>query len=165
MKGNKFDKTFLWAVFIINLIILPLIVFRKPPIKDWLLVYLYNAVTNGIADRILSYYKIVKYPVRFLPKLFKGHILFDYLIYPTLTVLYNQITMKDRPFAIFYKVFYFTTPMFLIEYWAVRKTGLIKWNKGWEWYHTFISVCIKSLITRSFIGVVRVIDERQKSIQ
>lgn len=162
MKGNKFDKTFLRVVLIINLIVLIPIVLRKPPIKDWLLVYLYNAITNGLADRILSYYKIVKYPVRFLPNVFQSHILFDYLIYPTITVLYNQMTMKDKLFPIIYKLFYFTIPMFLVEYWAVRKTHLIKWSKGWKWYHTFISVSIKSLITRTFIGLTRMIDEIQK---
>ena len=38
MKGNKFDRTFLRMVLIINLIILIPLVLRKPPIKDWLLV-------------------------------------------------------------------------------------------------------------------------------
>jgi hypothetical protein len=61
--------------------------------------------------------------------------------------------VKDKPFASFYKLFYFTIPMFFVEFWAVRKTDLIKWNKGWKWYHTFISITIKSLCTRLFIGI------------
>lgn len=163
MKGRKFDKNFLRVSLIINLIVLLPIIFRKPPIKDWLLVYLFNAVTNSIADNFLSAYKIVKYPVRFFPKVFKTHILFDFLIYPTFTILYNQATSKDRPFAIFYKLFFFTIPMFLVELWAVKKTGLIKWNKGWKWYHTLISVTIKSLTTRLLIGVVRGIARKQET--
>jgi len=70
--------------------------------------------------------------------------------------------MKDKPFAIFYKLFLFTIPMFAVEYWAVRKTRLIKWDRGWKWYHTIISITIKSLITRLFIGVVRRITSKQK---
>ncbi len=27
--------------------------------------------------------------------------------------------------------------MLLIELWADKKTSLIRWNKGWYWYHTF----------------------------
>jgi len=70
MKSKKFDKNFLRVNFIITLIVLIPIIFRKPPIKDWLLVYLYNAATNGIADKFLTTFKIVKYPVRFFPKYF-----------------------------------------------------------------------------------------------
>lgn len=162
MKGNKFDKTFLRIVFLINLIVLIPIIMRKPSIKDWVLVYLFNAVTNSFIDNYLTERGTVKYPVRFLPKRFNTHILFDYLIYPTLTILYNQITIKDKPFVIIFKTLYFTIPMFFIEFWAVRKTGLIKWNKGWKWYHSFFSVTLKSLITRLFVEIIRVIDRSQK---
>jgi hypothetical protein len=164
VNKKNFDRNFLRVILITNLLgIIPLIL-RKPPIKDWLLVYIYNAATNGIVDKILTTYKVVEYPSRFLPKLFRTHILFDYLIYPTFTVLYNQMTIKDKPFAIIYKLILITFPAFWVELWAVKKTNLIKWNKGWKWYHTFGSVIIKSLITRSFIGAVRIIDSKQQKV-
>ncbi|GKU84865.1 CBO0543 family protein [Niallia sp. NCCP-28] len=162
MKRKNFDEKFLWWSLIINLIVVFTIICRKPPIKDWLLVYLFNALTNGIIDSFLSAYKIVKYPVRFFPKVFKTHILFDFLIYPTFTILYNQMTKNDKLFTIFYKLFYFTIPMFLVEFWAVKRTGLIKWNKGWKWYHTLMGVTLKSFSTRLFIGGVRKIEKKQE---
>lgn len=164
MTVYKFEKRFLRIVLVLNLILLFPIIMRKPPIKDWVLVYLFNAVTNNSIDNYLTERGTVKYPVRFLPKRFKTHILFDFLIYPTLTILYNQITMKDKLLTVIFKTFYFTIPMFFIEYWAVRKTDLIKWNKGWKWYHSFISITLKSLITRLVIGLIRFIDERQTKI-
>ncbi|MFP3847225.1 CBO0543 family protein, partial [Priestia filamentosa] len=97
----------------LNLVFLIPIILRKPPIKDWIVVYLFNAVTNGIIDKLLTSYNIVKYPVRFVPKIFNIHILFDFLLYPTFTILYNQVTMKDKPFAIFYKLLFLITPAFL----------------------------------------------------
>ena len=126
-------------------------------------IYIYNA-TNGLVDKVLTTYNIVEYPSRFFSKFFRTHILFDYLIYPTFTVLYNQMTMKDKPFAIVYKLVLITLPAFLVELWAVKKTNLIKWNKGWKWYHTFGGVVIKSLMTRSFIGGVRIIDSKQQKV-
>lgn len=165
MRGNKFDKNFLRWSLVLNLLLVLPIICRKPPIKDWLLVYLFNAVTNGILDSFLSAYNIIQYPVRFLPKVFKTHILFDFLVYPTFTIIYNQITRKDKPFAIFYKLLFFTIPMTLIELWAVRKTKLIKWKKEWKWYHSFIGFTVKSLITRLFIGVVRKVERKQKRKQ
>ena len=162
MRKKNFDGNFLRIILIVNLLgIIPLIL-RKPSIKDWLLVYIYNAATNGIVDKILTTYKVVEYPSRFFPKLFRTHILFDYLIYPTFTVLYNQMTIKDKPFAIIYKLILITFPAFLVELWAVKKTNLIKWNRGWKWYHTFGGVVIKSLMTRSFIGAVRKFDDKQQ---
>ena len=163
MKRKKFDEKFLQWSLVINLLLVLPVICRKPPIKDGLLVYLYNAVTNGIIDSVLSTCKIVHYPVRFLPKIFKTHILFDFLLYPTMTVIFNQMTKKDKPFVIFNKLLLFTIPMLLVEWWAVRKTKLIEWKKGWKWYHTFISVTLKSLLTRLFIGAVRKIDKRQQS--
>ncbi|MFB6465515.1 CBO0543 family protein [Cytobacillus sp. Hz8] len=162
MRRKQFNQNFLQVNLILYLIILFIALFRKPPIKDWLLVYLFNAVTNGIADSILSAYKTVSYPIRFFPKIFKTHILFDYLIYPTVTVVYNQLTYKDKPFAIFYKVFLITIPMVLMEHWAVKRTKLIRWNKGWNWYYTFISISIKTLFTRLMIGMIRGISNLEK---
>ncbi|NRD79583.1 hypothetical protein HPT25_19670 [Bacillus sp. BRMEA1] len=162
MKKNKFEITFLKTILIINLILLFPVLIRKRPIKDWLLAYLFNAVTNSLADNYLTEKRTVEYPVRLLHKRFKTHVLFDYLIYPTMTVIYNQITMKDKPLVIALKTLFFTIPMFCIEFWAVRKTDLIRWNHGWKWYHSFLGVTIKSLMTRFFIGVVRWIDIRQK---
>ncbi|WP_332695080.1 CBO0543 family protein [Halalkalibacter lacteus] len=130
--------------------------------KDWILVYVYNAVTNGIIDKMIVKRNIVQYPVRLLPKLFNIHILFDFFVYPTITVMYNQITYKNKPLLIFYKLLYFTIPMLLLELWAEKKTDLIKWNKGWKWYHTLITITIKSSITRSVIGLVRYLRQRRK---
>lgn len=155
MKGKQFDKLFLIIVFISNIAVLIPVIMRKPPIKDWIIVYFFNAATNFIADSYLSAHKIVRYPVRFLPKVFKTHILFDFFIYPTFSIIYNQMTIKDKPFAIFYKLVLFTFPMFIIEFWAERRTNLIEWGRGWRWYHTVISVIVKSLMTRSFIGLIR----------
>lgn len=162
MKGKKFGQYFLSLVIILIVGSLP-IVLRKPPIiKDWVLVYLFNAVTNGIIDNIIASLKIVKYPVRLFPKFFETSITFDFFAYPFITILYNQLTYKDKPFAIIYKVFLLAMPMLFIELWAERKTSLIKWKKGWNWYHTFFSIIMKSLATRTFIGAVRKVEKRQQ---
>jgi len=155
MEKNKMEKRFLKGLLIGNLLILLPVLFRKPPIKDWIFVYLYNAVTNGLIDMLLTSYKVIRYPVRFLPNLFNIHILFDFLIYPTFTVCYNQLTKKDKPFVVLYKLILFTIPFLFIEIWAERKTKLIKWKKGWKWYHTYFSIILKSLLTRSIIEALR----------
>lgn len=161
MKGKKFGQYFLSLVIILIVGSLP-IVLRKPPIKDWVLVYLFNAVTNGIIDKIIASLNIVKYPVRLFPNFFETSITFDFFAYPFITILYNQLTYRDKPFAIIYKVFLLAIPILVIELWAEKNTSLIKWKKGWSWYHTFFSIIIKSLVTRIFIGAVRKVEKRQR---
>lgn len=163
MKRNKNQRLLLRIAFIINLFFLIPILLRKPPIKDWIIVYLFNAVSNGIIDKVITKYKLIKYPVKLLPKLFDIHILFDFLFYPTFSVLYNQMTYKDGLFPIIYKLILFTTPPFLIEYFTEKKTNLIKWSNGWKWYHTFGSLILQSLITRTVIEVIRKADKKEQN--
>ncbi|KHF38524.1 CBO0543 family protein [Halalkalibacter okhensis] len=153
MKSNKLERLFLRVLLLVTLGILTLLL-RKPHTKKWLFIYLFNAITNGIIDKIIGSYNIVVYPTRLLPKLFKIHVLFDFLIYPTISVLYFQVTYKDKAFTVLYKWFYFVLPMLAIELWAEKKTHLIKWKKGWKWYHTLISISLKTLTERFLIGFI-----------
>lgn len=162
MQGNKTVDTFILRSLLVFGTGLLVMVLRKPPIKEWLLVFLFNASTNGLLDKlIVSYNNKLKYPTRLLPKIFKINILFDYLLYPTLTIVYNQLTAHDKPLKIFLKLFYFTIPVILVEFWAEQKTGLIKFRRGWKWYHSFLSLTIKSLFTRLIIGWVRKVGNKQ----
>lgn len=151
-------------MLILNLGVLLPIIHRKSPIKDWIIVYLFNAVTNGIIDNALTKNKIIKYPNRLFPKIFDTHLLFDFFLYPTFTIVYNQMTAKDNTFAIIYKLFVITIPVFLIEFLAERKTNLVDWTRKWRWYHTFFSIILKSLLTRLFIALIRRVDAKMKNL-
>ena len=155
------QRIFLRILFIVTLGVLPFLL-KKPPRRDWIIVFVYNAVTNGILDRMIVKRKTVQYPVRPLPKLFKIHVLFDFLVYPTITIIINQLTYKVKPLMIFFKLFYIIIPMLFIELWAERKTDLVKWKKGWEWYHTLASLTAKSLLTRLVIAVIRYVREKKE---
>ncbi|WP_338001035.1 CBO0543 family protein [Neobacillus terrae] len=155
VKKGHFEKNFLSGVLFLYLLLFFPVILRKRPIKVWIYVYLMNAITNGFLDKLLVKYKIITYPVRLFPNKVKINVLFDFLVYPLFTVLFNQITLKDRPFLILRKLFLFMGPMYFLEHWAVQKTNLIKWHKGWKGYHSFFSLTIKSLISRLFIELFR----------
>ncbi|RKL67394.1 hypothetical protein CR203_08505 [Salipaludibacillus neizhouensis] len=155
MFNHKFEKNLLSAIFIINLILLIPIITRKKPIKVWILLYIYNAATNVLKDKFVVNRKIVKYPVRIFPNVFKIHVLFDLFVYPTITVLFNQMTMKDKPLGILVKLFSFIIPMIVVEYWAVRKTNLITWSKGWKLSHTFLGLTLATLHSRVLLGFLK----------
>jgi hypothetical protein len=154
MKRKK-DKIFLHTFLALNLLAIIPVLFRKPPVKDWLLIYLFDALSNGIADRFLVAHNFVSYPIRLLPSVFKTHILFDYLIHPTYAVLFNQFTQKDRPFTTFLKLILLLVPLSIFEFWAAKYTNLINWKAGWKWYYSFVTLTLKSLFTRTLIGMLR----------
>jgi len=153
MGGKKNEMKFLYALLILSIGILPVLMKRSPK-KDWLFAYMFNAITNIILDKWVTV-NFIWYPARLLPKIFNIHILYDALLYPMVTVIYNQLTSKDKPIAIVYKLLFFTVPLTVFEFWAEQKTGLIKWSNGWRWYHTFLSVSFKSLITRGLVSIFR----------
>ncbi|MBB5174415.1 CBO0543 family protein [Texcoconibacillus texcoconensis] len=162
MKSKLLGQRFLRFILVAVIVFMPIIL-KKRPIKDWIIVYLFNAVTNGFIDNILTSLNIVKYPVRLLPKLFDISLVFDFFVYPFITIIFNQFTDKDKPFAIAYKLFLFAIPMLMIELWAEKKTSFIKWKKDWSWYHTFFGIILKSLLTRLVIGAIRKVDVYQKT--
>ncbi|WP_420805816.1 CBO0543 family protein [Paenibacillus wynnii] len=124
---------------------------NKRPRKKWMIIYLYSAVTNVIMDKILTHYELISYPTRLFPKIFRIHILFDTLLYPLANVIYNQIAKKDKILVILYKSIYFSVPLLIVETWAERNTGLIKWGNAWRGYHTFLGVNFNTLFTRLIV--------------
>ncbi|KNH17114.1 hypothetical protein ACS78_24240 [Priestia megaterium] len=156
---NKFEKRFLRVLFILTLSALPFL-FRKHPMKDSMLTFLLNGYTNGIVDRFVVNHKLIRYPVRYFRKEFKIHVLFDFLLYPTVSVILNQLTKNDKPLVIIYKILLFIFPMFFIELWAERKTNLITWRRSWKWYHTLLTLTVKSVLNRLIIGAIRVLDKK-----
>jgi hypothetical protein len=50
---------------------------------------------------------------------------------------YNQWTLNSKPLGIFLKILPFAIPEVIIETIAERKSNLITWKKGWNWYHSF----------------------------
>jgi hypothetical protein len=155
------SKLFLRGFLLMGLVLLPF-AFKKKPIKDWLIVYLLTSLFSAIINHILVEKKMLSYPVRLFPKQFKFHVVFDLLLCPVICVFYNQFTYTDKSILrIIWKVFLFSIPQLVIEILAGRYLKMINWHKGWKWYHTFITMNIKYLFIRTFIGLIRKISKMQ----
>ncbi|SFE83395.1 CBO0543 family protein [Alteribacillus iranensis] len=151
MKRAVWERKFLKRVWLINIIVAVFVFARSPHKKDLLFVYLFNAVTNIIIDNILVTQKILEYPTRLFPKTFRTNIVFDLVTYPTITMLYNHVTHKDKIFVSSLKLLLFIVPILPVEAWAVTKTQLIKWGKGWGLFESFLTLFIKSLSLRVLV--------------
>ena len=147
---------------IIGLVLLPFAIVKRS-FKDWVIVYLVSIIGNYFADS----YLVSKGYIKYKNKLFKNvkiHLPFDYIHYPLLLLYYNQWTLNSRPIGIFLKAIILITPQLILETLAERKTKLIRWKKGWSWYHSFLSMILKLLLCRSIIAIIRIINKGKISV-
>ena len=158
------EKRFLNFLFTLGIIAFPFVVFRKKPLKDWLIVYFFVGLISGIIDKILVTKGKLKYPVKKFKNIFLVSCTFDYIICPLMNIIYNQVTYKDNYILKFLKLFLFITPMTLFETFLEKNTNLIKWKNGWKWYHTYISIFIKYFSVRTLMDLVRYISKLQDTV-
>ncbi|WP_286180708.1 CBO0543 family protein [Bacillus sp. ISL-37] len=162
-KKQRLSATMLYTSAIVALFLLPFAIVKRS-FKDWIIVYLVSIIGNSWADRYLVSKGYLKYEIRPFKKKFKIHLPFDYVHYPLMLLYYNQWTLNSKPIGIFLKLFPFIIPQVLIETFAAKKTNLIDWKKGWTWYHSAISLVLKFLICRWIIGIIRIINDKELSI-
>lgn len=148
---------FLIITTIVGLILLPFAIIKRS-FKDWIIIYLVSVIGNFFADKYLVSKGFLKYPKRLFPK-YKIQLPFDFIHYPLMLLYYNQWTLNSKPVGIFVKLFPFVIPLTIIETIAAKKTRLIKWKKGWTWYHSLISLLLKLLICRGIISIIRIINK------
>lgn len=152
--SKAFEKGILKFLFFFTLLLCPFLL-KRMGMKNFLLTFLLNGLTNGIIDRFVVNRKLIKYPVRLLKQEFKIHVLFDFLLYPVTSILINETTKKDGVITTVCKTLCFIGGIVLVETWAEKYTKLIRWSSKWNWYYSFLSMAVKSLLNRMIFGVLR----------
>lgn len=151
--GKQFEKNILRGLFafgigtFFNLL-------RKPPLKDWLIIFLLKSYIATILDNLLVKKGYLKYPVN-LFKTFDFSVLFSYLIFPISCVYYNQVTKNSSVLGIIAKCLVFSIPSTLAESWLEKNTKLIKYKKSWTSLHSFASIASTFLLVRILIALIR----------
>ncbi len=150
---QRFEKYTLRFLLVFGLIMFANLM-RKPPTKDWLLIFLFKGYISSILDKTIVTKKKIIYPVK-LVKWFDISFVFDYILFPVVCVYYNQITKSSSLIWIIIKIFYFSIPMTLLEYFFETRTSLIKFRNGWNIYHSFLTMSLSFLVSRAFIALIR----------
>ncbi|MEH6904662.1 CBO0543 family protein [Neobacillus drentensis] len=156
---HQFEKNILRFLFIFgigtffNLL-------RKPPLKDWLIIFLLKSYIATILDNLLVKRGYLKYPVN-LFKSFDISVLFSYLIFPISCIYFNQVTKSSSFTGIILKSILFSVPSAIAESWLERNTKLIKYKKSWTALHSFGSIALTFLIVRILMGIIRKAAEKQ----
>lgn len=150
---NKFEKNTLRFLLLFSIVSF-LNLMRKPPVKDWMLIFLFKGYLSSILDKLVVRKGYISYPVK-LFKSFDISFIFDYLLYPIACVYYNQATKSSNLFGILIKSLFFSVPMALVEHFFETRTSLIRFKKGWTSFTSFYSLTITFLISRTFIAIIR----------
>jgi len=151
--NQKFEKNTLRFLLVFGIIGFFYLI-RKPPTKDWIIVFLFKGFLSSILDKLVVRKGYIKYPVKLI-KSFDISFIFDYLLYPIACVYYNQVSKSSTFFGIIVKAFYFSVPMAIVEHFFESRTSLISFKKGWNTYTSLFSMTITFLISRGFIAVIR----------
>ncbi|TYS47635.1 CBO0543 family protein [Bacillus infantis] len=150
---NKFEKNTLRFLLVFGLISF-INLMRKPPVKDWMLIFLFKGYISSILDKLLVRKGYITYPVK-LVKSFDVSFIFDYLLYPVTCVYFNQVTKSSSPMGILIKSVCFSGPMAIVEHFFEKRTRLIRFKKGWSSATSFYSLTLTFLISRAFIAIIR----------
>ncbi|RXI96378.1 hypothetical protein DS745_21925 [Anaerobacillus alkaliphilus] len=156
-KKSIFSSYFLIVTTITGLGLLPFAIIKRP-LKDWIIVYIVSIIENYFADYFLVSKGYLKYKRKIFPRI-KVHLPFDFVHYPLMLLFYNQWTLNSKPIGLILKLIPIVVPQIIIETIAAKYTKLITWKKGWNWYHSFISVVIKMLLCRSIIAIIRMMNK------
>jgi hypothetical protein len=158
--GKQLERRVLKVLFILgigsffNLI-------RKPPTKDWLIIFFLKSYISTFLDNLAVKKGYLKYPVN-LFKTFDVSVLFSYLIFPVCCVYFNQVTKNSSMKGILLKCLLFSAPSAIIEHFLERKTRLIKYKKSWTSMHSFGSIAITFLTVRFLMALIRKKDKEQQ---
>jgi hypothetical protein len=139
------------------------LLFRKGPMKEWFIIYLFKTLISTLIDGPVAKQKYVQYPKRYFPKLYDSNITFVYLLFPLACVFYNQFTYKMDKIKTILSVFLFSVPMTVVENWLEKNTRLVKYGKGWNGFYTLSFLTITFWIVRVFIEWIRILEVKRSN--
>jgi hypothetical protein len=158
--SRNLEKTILKAILVLGTFSFFQLL-RKPPVKDWLLIFFLKSYIASILDTLLVKKGYLKYPVS-LSKTFDISVLFSYLIFPVTCIYFNQATKNSGPLSTLWKLFLFTAPSTIVESWLEKNTKLIRYKKNWTSYHSFFSIGATFLAVKWLMAVIRKLANKQK---
>jgi hypothetical protein len=84
--------------------------------------------------------KLIQYPVRFFDYTFKNSFTFEFLAFPTVSVLFNIFFPKENPFyrKLLYSMSY-PTVLIIFEVFLEKYTDNIEYL-NWNWFYSWITM-------------------------
>lgn len=146
------DRIMLWSLLIIGISLL-FSSLRKPPIKDWIIIFSLSSYFSTFFGVLVVEEKMLEYPVRFLSNYFSSSLLYEYLLFPVVCIYFYQTTYRSRNIIIVLQCMLYTTVLTIIELFFERYTDLIKYHT-WTWIYTFLSTFLLMMFIRYLMKLI-----------
>jgi hypothetical protein len=143
----SFEQLFLWVLFFLGILLL-IFSLRKPPIKDWLFVFMFTGYCSSILGVIAVEKGMLSYPVRLFGDFFDTSPLYELLLLPVVNIYYYQTTYLSSWIGIIGQGFIYTTVLTFVEVILERYTDLIHY-KTWTWQNSFLSIFLILFLIRA----------------
>jgi hypothetical protein len=142
-----------WAVLIVSVATM-VFVLKKPPIKDWIIVFFLKGFISLIGNNIFVSYGLLSYPDRLFPRIFQTTIVFDLFAFPVLCVVYNITSYKSSKAGIIVQAILYSIAATLFEVFLEVYTQVIEFH-SWKWYHSFLFFISSFLVVRGVMALIR----------
>ncbi|MFP3125602.1 hypothetical protein OH784_23240 [Ectobacillus funiculus] len=146
------EKIILWSLLIIGIVLL-FFSLRKPPIKNWILIFLLTSFFSMFLGVLVVEEKMLEYPIRFLSHYFTSSILYEHLLFPVVCIYFYQTTYHSRYINMVIQCLLYTSALTSIEIIFERYTELIKYYT-WTWVYTFISTFFLMMFVRILMQLI-----------
>lgn len=146
------ERIILWSLLIIGITLL-FSSLRKPPIKNWILIFSLSSIFSTFFGVLVVEEKMLEYPVRFLSTYFSSSLLYEYLLFPVVCIYFYQTTYRSRYLNIVLQCIFYTTALTIIEFFIERYTELIKYHT-WTWEYTFLSTFLLMMFIRFLMELI-----------
>ncbi|MFC0272852.1 CBO0543 family protein [Metabacillus herbersteinensis] len=146
------ERIILWLLLIIGIILL-VFSLRKPPIKDWILIFLLASCFSIFLGVLVVEEKMLEYPISFLSEYFGSNLLYEYLLFPVVCIYFYQTTYYSRYLGITLQCVVYTSVLTIIEVLFEKYTDLIEYHT-WTWIHTSISIFFLMMFIRIIVQLI-----------
>ncbi|MBU9722401.1 MULTISPECIES: CBO0543 family protein [Bacillaceae] len=143
------EKTIITGSWIGTSLLLYLFV-PKGKFRNAQIPFLFTQFLTWLLGLLVTEKKLIRYPVRIFKYASKNSFSFEYFILPALTAMFNMRYPQSKGVLVkglYY--FVFTGSISALEYYALKRTDLIKYNK-WKWSWSFISLWITFFLSRKY---------------
>lgn len=145
----------LLSVLIILGFLLLYLSLRKLPVKDGIIVFLFASYIAIILGTIVVEENMLVYPLKLLKKqYFQSSIQFEMFLLPVICLYFYRTTFHSKILLIVFQSVIYSAVVTIIEQLLECYTPLIEYHT-WTWAHTFVSVSLFLMSTRSFIELIR----------
>jgi hypothetical protein len=149
------EKVILWLLLIIGIGLLILsFKFKKIPQKNKIIIFFLTAYLSTFIGVFVVENDMLSYPVGFLERYFDSSILFEYLLFPVISVYLYITSYNSKIWFIITQCFLYTIFITIVEVTFERYTLLIEYNT-WTWLHSFIYVFISLILLRYMMHFIR----------